>query len=326
MNAHWTQACFSSCFKCEFTGCDWSMRSVLMQWCTPLIVSSQKENETRQKCGDWSGLSDSFPWQVDKTVWNVAEKGKRSDHELKKRKSGEHTDERQVGRSPLNKPEWQNLLLILVPFPNLLTIPPTNTRLLATWTLCLTAKKDTNKKMKAKCKKYSEKSGHWLIFTSVQRSWMQCLNSVLWTTIETLHKCSNTRVKAPLSAHTHKNHNYRSKGNWLPLSGTFHSGQSQPDAPGLWPTTAYALGKHHHLSHTQSHTHSHSAIQEAAPVTHTGGVINGVWVLDMTALLSLCDKESHKVPFGCLCVLTIACVHPLSTDLRLLLLKNATLA
>lgn len=34
------------------------------------------------------GLSDSLPWQDDKTVWNVAEKGKRSDQELQEEKRG----------------------------------------------------------------------------------------------------------------------------------------------------------------------------------------------------------------------------------------------
>lgn len=42
---------------------------------------------------------------------------------------------------------------------------------------------------------------------------------------------------------------------------------------------------------TNTHTHSLSAIQHLNPVT--GLVINGVWALDMTALLSLCDKEPH---------------------------------
>lgn len=89
----------------------------------------------------------------------------------------------------------------------------------------------------------------------------------------------------------------RRKGNWLlAVSDTFHSGLSWPDVPGLRPTTAYALCKHHHLAtrthtHTQKHSLSLSAIQHLNPVT--GLVINGVWALDMTALLSLCDKEPH---------------------------------
>lgn len=35
------------------------------------------------------GLSDSFPWQDDKTVRNAAERGKRSDQELKNEKRGQ---------------------------------------------------------------------------------------------------------------------------------------------------------------------------------------------------------------------------------------------
>ena len=34
------------------------------------------------------GLSDSFPWQDDKTVRNAVKRGKRSDQELKKEKMG----------------------------------------------------------------------------------------------------------------------------------------------------------------------------------------------------------------------------------------------
>ena len=68
-----------------------------------------------------SGLSDSFPWQVDKTVWNAVEKGKRSDQELKNENQGEKMDDRQVESRLINKPEWQNLPLIHVPFLNLLT-------------------------------------------------------------------------------------------------------------------------------------------------------------------------------------------------------------
>ncbi len=34
------------------------------------------------------GLSDSFPWQDDKTVRNAVERGKRSDQELKNEKKG----------------------------------------------------------------------------------------------------------------------------------------------------------------------------------------------------------------------------------------------
>lgn len=136
-------------------------------------------------------------------------------------------------------------------------------------------------------------------------------------------------------AHTHRHtQNYSGEGNRLPLSATFHSGLSWPGVPGLRPTTAYALGKHYHLGYMESHTRSQSAIQRASPVTHAGCVINGVWALDMTALLSLCDKEPHTQP---LCFLSavfvpIACVHPLSTDSGLLssrlgiLLRNITLA
>lgn len=35
------------------------------------------------------GLSDSFPWQNDKTVRNAVERGKRSDQELKNEERGE---------------------------------------------------------------------------------------------------------------------------------------------------------------------------------------------------------------------------------------------
>lgn len=62
------------------------------------------------------GFSDSFPWQDDKTVWNVVERGMRSDQELKNEKRGK-IDDRQEERGLLNKPEWQCLPLIHFPFP-----------------------------------------------------------------------------------------------------------------------------------------------------------------------------------------------------------------
>lgn len=117
--------------------------------------------------------------------------------------------------------------------------------------------------------------------------------------------------------HTHTQIQLQWRG--LPLSATFHSGLSWPGLPGLRPTEACALGKHHHLGH----------MEHAIPVTHTGWLINGVWALDMTGLVSLCDKEFQKatvVPFS------IACVHTLSVDYGLLssqqgkVVWNSTLA
>lgn len=44
------------------------------------------------------GLSDSFPWQDDKTVRNAAARGKRSDQELKNEKEGKGMDDRRGGK------------------------------------------------------------------------------------------------------------------------------------------------------------------------------------------------------------------------------------
>lgn len=70
------------------------------------------------------GLSDSFPWQDDKTVRNAVERGKRSDQELKNEKRGEKIDDRRGERGLLNKPGWQGLPLIHFPFPTLLPFSP----------------------------------------------------------------------------------------------------------------------------------------------------------------------------------------------------------
>lgn len=66
------------------------------------------------------GLSDSFPWQDDKTVRNAAERGKRSDQELKNEKERKEIDDRRGERGLPNKPGWQGLPLIHFPFPTLL--------------------------------------------------------------------------------------------------------------------------------------------------------------------------------------------------------------
>lgn len=52
--------------------------------------AEKRPNETKKKCGGWqTELSDSFPWQDDKIVWNARmERGKRSDQELSNQERG----------------------------------------------------------------------------------------------------------------------------------------------------------------------------------------------------------------------------------------------
>lgn len=65
---------------------------MLRQWGAGRTTSGHRQKKAarqRKSVVTERGLSDSFPWQDDKTVRNAAERGKRSDQELKNEKRGE---------------------------------------------------------------------------------------------------------------------------------------------------------------------------------------------------------------------------------------------
>lgn len=79
--------------------------------------AEKRPNETKEKCRGWqTELSDSFPWQDDKTVWNARmERGKRSDQELSNEERGEKVDDRRGEHSWLKNSGRPSLHLFISP-------------------------------------------------------------------------------------------------------------------------------------------------------------------------------------------------------------------